>query len=206
MDCTYGRELLSARLDGERLSTSEDDALEAHLAGCPTCRAFAADAALLHRSGRVRPAEPVPDLASAILATAPDLGAARWRTLTGAQIALGVVGLVLLVIALPTMVLHTGGGGVVHHTTRELAAFQGALGLGFLVVAWDPRRATGVLPMVATLVGALCTIALVDVVRGHVPSLAEAQHAFELAGLVLVWWVARADGGRVMARRSLGVA
>jgi predicted anti-sigma-YlaC factor YlaD len=205
MDCTYSRELLSARLDGERLSPDEHEALEAHLVGCAGCRGFAADATVLHRSGRVRPAEPVPDLAPAILAAAPTFGN-RWRTLTGAQIILGVVGLVLLAVALPTMVLHTGGGGVVHHTARELAAFQGALGLGFLVVAWDPRRATGVLPVVATLVGALCTIALVDVGRGHVPSLAEAQHAFELAGLVLVWWVARADHGRATVRRSLGVA
>lgn len=211
MDCAYCRELLSARLDGEPLvleggRTDLAARVDAHVATCVGCRTFIERATALHRSARVRPAEAVPDLAPGIVAAAPRFGSGRLGTLSGAQIALGCVGLVLLVIALPTMLLHEGGGMAMHHATRELAAFQAALGLGFLLVAWDPRRATGVLPMAATLVAAMCVIALLDVGRGQAPSLAEAQHLFELAGLVLVWRVERADGPAVNGRRSLGLA
>jgi predicted anti-sigma-YlaC factor YlaD len=214
MDCVYCRELLSARLDGEPPTPEEEragitQAIDAHVLTCAGCQAFAEEARVLHRNARIRAAEPVANLTRAIVASAPAFRRRRLGSFTAAQIALGCVGLVLLVIALPTMLLHTGGGMAIHHTTRELAAFQAALGLGFLVVAWEPQRAAGVLPMAATLVGAMCMIALVDVGRGQVPSLAEAQHLFELAGLVLVWRVERterADGSAPDDRHSLGLA
>ena len=67
MDCDALREALSARLDGEDPGV-DDAALDAHVAGCRACRAWAEDAAALHRLVRVRAADPVPDLTAAIRA------------------------------------------------------------------------------------------------------------------------------------------
>src|SRR5690606_23135228 len=100
-----------------------------HVAACARCRQFLQGAGALHRAWRVRPADPVPDLAPAILAAAPALR--DRREISPLRLGLGGVGLVLLLVALPTMILHDGGGLAVHHLTRELAAFQAALGVGF---------------------------------------------------------------------------
>ena len=66
MQCELGRELISAGLDDE-LGASERSALDRHLETCEDCTAYAAAAARLHRSSRVVPAAPVPDLTDAIL-------------------------------------------------------------------------------------------------------------------------------------------
>jgi copper(I)-binding protein len=65
LDCVAAREAVSARLDGE-LVPSEEPALVAHLEHCAGCRSFAAGADALHRTTRVRPAEPVPDHTDAV--------------------------------------------------------------------------------------------------------------------------------------------
>jgi predicted anti-sigma-YlaC factor YlaD len=192
MDCARCREILSAHLDGEDQGGEVVDA-GGHQASCVPCQVFWIEVSDLHRNLRIRPAESVPDLAEQILESAPAFGARRLADLSGARIALGGVGLVLLLLALPTMVLHDGGGMAVHHLTRELAAFQVALAVGFLWVAWRPERAEGLFPTAAALVGALVAIAVVDLSRGHAPSLAEAQHLVELTGVALVWLVGRGE-------------
>lgn len=202
MECDRCREILSARLDGEEVG--EESALaDAHLGRCPACVDFLAQANDLHRLLRVRPADEVPDLAPAILASAPSFR--RAEEPSALRLALGGVGLVLVLVALP-MLLHDGGALAVHHLTRELAAFQAALGVGFALVAWQPERASGMFPMALAVVAAMTFIAAVDLVQGHSSSLAEAQHAFEFIGVILLGLVARAECGRVPARRTLGLA
>ena len=70
MQCTAYREAISARLDGEPLGLPARD-LDAHLAGCPGCAAWADDAAAVTRRARLAPAPPVPDLTEAVLAALP---------------------------------------------------------------------------------------------------------------------------------------
>ncbi len=65
--CPRFEEAISARLDGEDPGVGEE-VLDAHLARCPSCQAFAAGAERLHRRMRVRFAEAVPDDTDRIIA------------------------------------------------------------------------------------------------------------------------------------------
>src|SRR3954452_3806844 len=60
MSCRRVQEAISARIDGEDPGMAPER-IDAHLASCPVCRAFAASAAAVHRQVRVPPAQPIPD-------------------------------------------------------------------------------------------------------------------------------------------------
>lgn len=192
MRCDLVYEAISARLDDE-LPDIEARALDAHLAGCPTCRAYAAQLTALHRAWRVRSAEPVPDLTAAILATTAERLPDRRSTPRIEWVRYGVfaVGLTQLVLALPLMLLGADGDTPLH-VSRELGAFAVALSTGMLVAAWQPQRAIGLLPAAVALGAGMLLTAAADVVSGHSPALGEAHHLLELIGVVLLWRLARA--------------
>jgi predicted anti-sigma-YlaC factor YlaD len=200
MRCELAREAASAQLDGE-LNPLEEEGLAAHLQGCAPCQAYAHELGALHRSLRVRRAAPVPDLTRAIVAmagahlpeprpasrlaqapAAPRLGWARYG--------LFGVALLQLVVALPELLVHSHAGHDAH-MTRELGAFGVALAIGMLVVAWQPQRAGGLLPMTFALTTAVTVTAVADVVLGHSGPSGQATHFLELIGLVLLWHLAR---------------
>jgi len=202
MRCAQIREGLSARLDGEDPGLDPAE-LAAHLAGCPACTAHAAELDALHRAVRVREAEPVPDLTAAILAQAPALGgtaparradapAAPWwaigrERISTARWALLTVALTQLVLAGPALLQRSGA----EHVSRELGAFDVALAVGLLVAAWQPWRAWGLLPAGLALGLVLAVTAIADVLTGNAEALGEAHHVLDLAGMVLLWLVAR---------------
>ncbi|MBC3191141.1 zf-HC2 domain-containing protein [Pseudonocardia sp. C8] len=68
MTCQQCREVVSASLDGEA-GAADRAAAAAHLEGCPACRAYAEGAERVGRLARVGPAEQVPDIAGALLAS-----------------------------------------------------------------------------------------------------------------------------------------
>jgi predicted anti-sigma-YlaC factor YlaD len=203
MRCDLAHEAISARLDGE-LPPLEDAALDAHLEGCVACQSHARALAGLHRSLRIRPAEPVPDLTGAIMAatadrlpdrvTAPTAPADARPPLEWARYALFTVAFTQLVLALPMLVLGTDEGSALH-TTRELGAFGLALAVGMLVVAWQPQRAAGLLPMAVALAAGLTVTAVADMVTGHSPIIGEAPHLLELVGVLLLWRLASTGPG-----------
>ena len=105
MNCVKTQELLSARMDGEHLSGTQRAAVEAHVPGCPDCRAFVEGSARVRTAVRIRPAAPVPDLTEPIMARvareaatvrprATRSRAPRWRALTPA-VAAAVVGVIV---------------------------------------------------------------------------------------------------------------
>jgi predicted anti-sigma-YlaC factor YlaD len=203
MRCEAIREALSARLDGEA-SGLADSAVDAHLRTCAACTAWAEELSILHRMVRVREAEPVPDLTAAILgAGAAPRPVPRAQPISVARWGLFVVALTQLVLAGPTLVLGEGSGAAVH-VARELGAFDVALAVGLLVAAWQPARAWGLLPVVAALALVLGGTAVLDVVRGTATSFGEAHHLLDLAGVALLWGVARED--RAMTHRRGGLA
>jgi predicted anti-sigma-YlaC factor YlaD len=206
MDCTTCRDILSAHLDGED-EPGEVAAAEAHVARCAACSAFADGVGVVHRMVRVQPADRVPDLTSAILTTVHASPRPEDRSAVARfdvarfdvrRMVLVLVGVVLFAIAVPAVV-HQGGSMVEHHLTRELAAFEVALAIGFVVVAWQPQRAPGLLPMAAALAAVLGTIGLMDVQQGMGTMSAKVQHLVELAGISLVWLLARARSERLPA-------
>jgi predicted anti-sigma-YlaC factor YlaD len=191
MRCDACRDAISARLDGFDGGELDAAAVDAHLATCPGCRSWSAEAERLHRFVRLRPAEPVPDLTGAILAAAP--GAPAPRRTEWARYVLLVVALTRLVLALRVIVFgEITGVGL--HMARELGSWDLALAVGLLVVAWRPGLARGMLAFALTLALALTVTTTLDVVTGRIPFAGESTHAFELVGVAMVWLLARSSG------------
>lgn len=208
MPCDPFREAISARLDGEAAGV-DDDVVDQHLRTCGACTVWSDELTTLHRMARVREAERVPDLTAAILASCPSpvtvperrrsrlaepVSTARW--------ALFVVALTQLALAGPALLLGEDGGASVH-VARELGSFDVAVAVGLLVAAWQPARAWGLLPVVAALAIVMGGTAVLDVARGTASSVGEVHHALDLAGVALLWWVAR-DERLVVTGRSSG--
>lgn len=150
------------------------------------------------RSVRVTPAEAIPDLTGPILAAAAARRAAvslppagtgrrRWR------VALALVALAQLIVAVPALLFGVGAGAPTH-LAHELGSWDLALAVGFLFAAWRPARAWGMLPLVAALVACLLATTGIDMAEGRAGLLRESTHALDLAGLGLLWALAR--GGR----------
>jgi predicted anti-sigma-YlaC factor YlaD len=189
VECERLREAISARLDGEDPGVLPA-AVDAHLRRCVACRAWEADVAALARTTRVAPADPVPDL------TAPILARARTRRpddARHARLALTFVGLFQLGLALP--VLFGADVAASLHVAHELASWEVALAIGFLVAAARPDRAWGMLPLVGALVGCLLATTAADVVDGHAGA-GETLHVLEVIGLGCLWVLAGRPGAR----------
>lgn len=197
MRCEYACELISARLDGEDIGV-EADALEVHLGTCGACRRFEADAGAMHRAARLGKADDVPDLTPAILAAIGQVEDARrerawWRqgVLGDVRLGLAAIALVQLALAIPALIfgeaLVGGPDGAGAHVVRHLGAVEAGLAVGFLAAAWQPFRAQGLFPVVATLAVGLVAVAGFDLAAGRAAFPGEARHVLDLAGLALVW-------------------
>ena len=205
MRCDLCREAVSARIDDEPAPLPEAD-LYAHLAECADCRAFAGQAEALHRRLRVRPAEAVPDRSAELLAAIaphapradrsagrPGLaGLADRATDRGwTRYALLWVALTQLALAIPALFLGTDHGADLH-VAHEIGSWDAALAFAMLTVAFQPRRAAGLLPFVGSLTVVLFATAVLDVAGGHTPAIGESGHLLTLVGVVLLWLVSRA--------------
>jgi predicted anti-sigma-YlaC factor YlaD len=187
VSCDAWTEALSARADGEPLGV-EPRLLDAHLAGCADCRAFAAHLEAGRRPVHLGEAPAMPDLSRRVVeanALADRMG--RWRV---ARALLCLVAVEIVVLSAPELVLGRGGSSA-EHAGRHLGAFSVAYAVGLLVVAVRPARARSILPVALVLALALTITAVVDVVDGRVPLLGEAVHLPEVISVLLVWLLAR---------------
>jgi predicted anti-sigma-YlaC factor YlaD len=193
MRCTRFREAVSARIDGEDPGLPTRT-IDAHLAECPDCRSWA-DAAVSPALRSVASPDDPNAIDPALLvglvwsnaAAAPArhglLSTLEWR------VVLAVIGLVQVALAWPGGVLDDGHASI--HLAHELTAWDMGLAAGFLVVAWRPARAWGMLPLVGVLVAAMVVTSGFDLVWGHALLGRETVHALALAGLGCVWALAR---------------
>jgi predicted anti-sigma-YlaC factor YlaD len=208
MACERWREMLSAQLDGED-DPADRERVDEHLAGCADCRQWLDRAATVNRLTRTGVAGPVPDLSAAILAALPASGvpaqpasgvpARRWRRPTRSQlatalfVALAAVGAVQLILGLAQV-----GGGVsaahVHagldatpgHLWHESAAWNVAVGAGYLFIALRRNRPAGLVPMLTAFVGMLLLLSFNDLTAGRVDSTRLVSHGFVILGYLLV--------------------
>jgi predicted anti-sigma-YlaC factor YlaD len=183
VQCSRHREVLSAALDGEA-SASEERLAEAHVAACAACRAWREAAVGVTRAARLVPAEPVPDLAEAVLLAAP--AASPVRAARGDGSSALRAGLVLVAVAQVVVATSDLAAGEAAHAVREQAAWELALAAGFGWAAWRPERAGGLLPVLATLVVALVGFTGVDVAEGVTTAAAEGHHLLPLVGLAIL--------------------
>lgn len=200
MSCQLFRDLISADLDDE-LSTEDRTVLAAHLEDCEACGEYQAQVIEMSRTLRIGPADHIPDLTARIMAGAPDDGGARAgesavrratrrRPHHDIRWALGLVGLVQVAIALPAFF---GDTGALHfgHSGPHTGGWDAAFGLGLLVVAVQPWRARGLLPMVLAVTVVMVGTRVVDAAGGRASSMPEVSHLLEVCSLAMVWLLAR---------------
>jgi len=206
MSCELFREAVSASVDGEELPIPVA-AVEEHLMVCGACRQFAMDCDAVLRRVAVRPAEIVPDLSASIVAAWPAAAHRRGGPIPASaspapaspesslsphwtRWALFGVALTQLLVAVPPMIFGHDGGAPVH-LARELGAWDLALAVVLVMVAWSPGRARGMVPFAGVLALTMVIGAGVDLGSGRVSAFGESQHLLDLLGLVLLWMLAR---------------
>lgn len=201
MGCERYRQALSARLDGE---PPPDHApagdLDHHLAGCPDCRSWQADAAAVTRLVRTGPAVAGPDVTEAVLPAAP--GPGRSRLVAVLRVALTGFGVAQLVLGvLQVSLLRSSQHGNLHgstvdgatpgHLWHESAAWNIAIGVAFLWVAARRGRPGGIVPILSVFIGILVVLGTSDLVAGRVEVARLASHGFVLIGYLLVLALSR---------------
>lgn len=191
MRCDRFREAASARLDGEPIGMSAS-ALEHHLATCVDCARWESDAVRLTRVARVGTAVE-PDLTERIVAGAALPARRVLRRRAWLRLALFVAGAVQLLIAIPALTGDSIGMAMSAHAAHEAAAWNLALAAAFLATAGTPRRAAGLIPLLATFVVVLTALSAHDVAAGAVSVNRIATHGAAFAGLLLVLLLDRAE-------------
>ncbi|WFE42668.1 zf-HC2 domain-containing protein [Micromonospora sp. WMMD998] len=194
MVCEQWREILSAQLDGEA-SRAETEAAEAHLSGCAGCRRWFDSAAAVTRRARTQLAPQVPDLVASVLAAAPPPRPSRRRRVAlGLRAALGLLGAVQLVLGLAqigreAVVAHAHTAG--QHLWHESAAWNVAVGAGFLYVALRRSTPSGLLPMLSAFVVTLVLLSVNDLITGQVAVTRLVSHGFLLVGWAVMLVLSR---------------
>ncbi len=200
--CDRYRQELSARLDGAD-DPAGRDRVDRHVAGCPGCDQWYRDAATVTRLARVGLAVPVPGVSDAVLAAVPGRGRARLAAgarllLAGtgaAQVLLGVAQLAVPGFgAQPAGMALPGAAGA--HLSHESAAWNLAVGAGYLFIAWRRERPAGAIPILTAFVVTLTLLSLDDLIAGMVASGRLASHVLLLLGYALVVVLGRPGLGR----------
>lgn len=207
--------MLSAQLDGED-DLALRPAVDEHLAGCAGCREWLDRAAAVNRLTRTGPVATVPDLTAAILAAlpaasekapekAPEERPRRWWRIPAAAVlyvALGVVGTVQLILGLTQVGggasaghAHLGLSATPGHLWHESAAWNVAVGAGYLFIALRRTRPTGLVPMLTAFVAMLLLLSITDLTGGRVDVARLVGHGFVILGYFLVVALSRGAGG-----------
>lgn len=181
--------LLSAGADDE-LTTAEEHAVAAHVAGCRDCAEHADRLASLTRLVRVRPARADGGLVERVMA---DVGGARLGRGAWLRPALAWCGAVIAVQSVGPLVLGEVDGAPTH-VARHVGASGLALAVALLYAAWRAHRALGVLPFVGALFAATVLAMAVDMASGSRAVTAESVHVAELVGMALLWLLAGSPG------------
>ena len=211
MPCQPFREAISARLDAEPLGMPPAE-LDGHLAVCPECAGWAADATAVTRRARLAAAPPVPDLTAAVLAALPrELpgagAAARARLVDSAlRLALVAVGVAQAGLAWPALASGQSAMSAPVHMAHETGAWGLGVAAAFLAVAAAPRLAAGALPFLGTFTALLVPVTLADLGAGHVHADRAVVHLLLLAGLGLVAtvaWRSRRRRARALTRQRV---
>ncbi|WP_422750549.1 zf-HC2 domain-containing protein [Micromonospora sp. WMMD1219] len=200
MGCDQWREALSAQLDGQE-SPEERGGAEEHLAGCDGCRVWLDRAAAVTRRARMSVHVAGPDLTDLVLGALPARPGRAWRErLTASlRVALGLIGAAQVVLGLVQVGqgasgphVHAAGPLASGHLWHEAAAWNVAVGAGFLFVAARRTPPTGLVPMLSAFVATLVLLSVNDLATGRVDPSRLVSHAFLLAGYAIVIAMSRA--------------
>ncbi|MET8147923.1 zf-HC2 domain-containing protein [Actinoplanes sp. NPDC049668] len=203
MACERWREMLSAQLDGED-DPADRDRVDEHLSGCAGCREWLERAAAVNRLTSTGLVADVPDLSAAIVAALPPApGRRRGRLLAAGPlyVALAAVGAVQLILGLAqvgggasSLHVHSGLDATPGHLWHESAAWNVAVGAGFLFIALRRSRPTGLVPMLTAFVGMLLLLSVNDLSAARVDGERLVSHGFVILGYLIVVALSRVTG------------
>jgi predicted anti-sigma-YlaC factor YlaD len=221
MACERWREMLSAQLDGED-DPADRARVDEHLVVCAGCREWWDRAATVNRLTRTGVAADVPDLSASILAAlSAQTGASpsattsattdphrlvpgwltRRRLATAFYLALAVVGAVQLILGLAQVGggasgehLHVGVDASPAHLWHESAAWNVAVGAGYLFIGLRRNRPAALVPMLTAFVGMLLLLSVNDLTAGRVDGTRLVSHGFVIVGYLLVVALSRVTG------------
>lgn len=137
-----------------------------------------------------------PDLADLItdqLAAQQLRGRQRLARQRLSRVLLAIVGVLQLALSIAqllgaaTMTHPMAGAG--EHLSNESAAWNLALGAGFVVAAGLPRLARGLLPTLAAFLAVLTVVSAVDLWQGNASAGRVTSHVLVLLGALLLLWV-----------------
>lgn len=190
--CAEVHEALSARLDGEDEGLAARR-VDAHVATCADCRDASQRLAVMARRLRLAEAPPVPELSQRILTALERDGldgrtTSRRRRGALARAAVALVGVFQIAVSVPLLLALADPGT---HLLRHLGALELGLGIGLVFAALQPRRAAGLLPILAVVAVTSLVAAVPDVIAGGVTVIAEVEHVAELVALAGIWWLVR---------------
>jgi predicted anti-sigma-YlaC factor YlaD len=189
--CDRFREAASARLDGEPVGMP-GATLDHHLASCPDCARWFAEATRLTRQARISAVD-VPDLTGSIMAGAVLPTRRVLRRRLWLRLVLGVTAAVQLALAVPALAGVGLGMAMSEHIAHESAAWDVAVGVAFVAAALVPRRAAGLVPLLGTFVVVLAVLSVHDILGREVTADRELTHLATLVGLVLLVALDRAE-------------
>ena len=109
------------------------------------------------------------------------------------RVALALVALAQLAIAIPAIEGTGLGMAMSEHAAHEGAAWNIAIGVAFLAAALAPRRAAGLVPLLATFIVVLTAFSIHDYAAGAVTLDRLLTHLAALLGLLLVLAIDRAE-------------
>jgi predicted anti-sigma-YlaC factor YlaD len=206
MGCERWREMLSAQLDGED-DPADRPRVDDHLAGCAGCRGWLDAAAAVNRATRTSVGI-APDLSATILAALREAGPVKagpfWRRVPSAAylyVALAAVGAVQLILGLGQVGggvagahVHSGLDATPGHLWHESAAWNVAVGAGYLFIALRRSRPSGLMPMLTAFVGMLLLLSVNDLTGDRVDGTRLVSHGFVILGYLLVVALSRIPG------------
>ncbi len=181
VECSTARATLSALLDQEA-EPEEARLANVHLGRCTDCSRWWKLIGPVTRSLRVRPAERIPDIATAALARSRGRPRTSFRLI---RLGLALLASVELVLAISGVVAGRSASPI--HDTQHVGVFGAAVAGALLFVAWRPRRAGGLMPIVVALGLAIPTFAVVDVINSNLTTGGGVHHLVQMCGLAMVW-------------------
>ncbi len=117
-------------------------------------------------------------------------------------VALAAVGAVQLILGLAqigggtsSLHVHTGEDATPGHLWHESAAWNVAVGAGYLFIALRRNRPTGLVPMLTAFVGMLLLLSVNDLSAARVDAERLVSHGFVIVGYLIVVALSRVGGG-----------
>ncbi len=183
MECDTARLAISSAIDDGVVVSDE---IEQHVSVCAACQQWREGVHQLRRT-TLRTVSGAPSAAIAVSELPRRFTMHRWI-----RFALAWAGALLVVWNAVDM--FSAGSGLSIHFERHQAAFDVALGLAFLFVAWRSDRAYGMVPFAAAFAIALTLSAVIDLANGASTFDRESAHLIEILGLALLWALGLAVG------------